>query len=187
MLLPYFDVPIKYINSLQANGNLSTMIKYFTFSISIAFISWIVGMVINAALSRTQFYQNRLSRLNFLKHEKANHLLGIELFKWFIMHSPFKFFNPKLSIRKKILVRELAEYRSEMTTAELSHLFAFTFMAIFICIKIYNGLYLFAGVMLLVNVLMNLYPSLLQQQNKRRIDRYLQMLKQRSVTACTES
>jgi hypothetical protein len=155
------------------------MIKYFTFSLSIVFISWIVGMVINALLSKTDFYQ-RLSNLNFIKDEKLNAMIGLEPFKWIIMHSFFKYFNPKLSIKKRIVISELGAYRSEMTKAELGHLFAFLFTGIFIVIKIANGLYLFAAVMLLLNVIMNLYPGLLQQQNKRRIDRYFQLLNQRS-------
>lgn len=156
------------------------MVKYLSFSLSIAFISWIVGMIITASISKTAFYQKNLSRLNFIGNERINYWLGLEPFKWVIMHSFFKFFNPKLSIKKKIFAAELEEYRKEMTTAELNHNFAFAFMAVFILIKIFKGLYLFALVMLVVNMLMNLYPSLLQQQNKRRIDRYLNILRQRS-------
>ncbi|WP_217277303.1 hypothetical protein [Pedobacter foliorum] len=157
------------------------MNKYLTFSLSIAFISWIIGMIITALLSKTDFYQQRLSNLNFIKDEKVNEMLGLEPFKWIIMNSFFKYLNPKLSITKRILMSELGEYRLEMTKAELSHHFAFLFMGIFILIKIIHGLYLFAIVMLIVNILMNLYPSLLQQQNKRRIDRYLYILNQRSL------
>ncbi|WP_307532469.1 hypothetical protein [Pedobacter sp. W3I1] len=138
-------------------------------------------MIITALLSKTDFYRKRLSGLNFMKDEKVNDMLGLKPFKWIIMHSFFKFFNPKLSIKKRILASELGAYRSEMTTAELNHLFAFIFMGIFIFIKIFQGLYLFAMVMLLINILMNLYPSLLQQQNKRRIDRYSNILKQRGL------
>jgi len=138
-------------------------------------------MIINALLSKTNFYQKKLSSLNFIKNEKVNYYIGLESFKWIIIHSVFKYFNPKLSIKKKILLGELGGYRSEMTTAELNHLFAFVFMGIFILIKIFYGLYLFAIVMLFVNILMNLYPCLLQQQNKRRIDRYLDILNKRSL------
>ena len=155
------------------------MLKYFTFSISIVFISWVVGIILNAMVSKTGFYQKRLLSLNFIKNERVNHWLGLESFKWFIMHSFFKFFNPKLSIKKRILASELKEYRAEMTVAELNHLFAFAFMGMFSLFKVYQGMYLFASVILLVNVLMNLYPSLLQQQNKRRIDRYLHLLNKR--------
>jgi hypothetical protein len=157
------------------------MIKYFSFSLSIAFISWIIGMIVTVLLSKTYCYRHTLSNLNFIKDETLNAMIGLELFKWIIMHSFFKYFNPKLSMKKRIKATELGEYRSEMTTAEINHHFAFLFMGIFVLIMIFRGLYLSATVMLLVNILMNLYPSLLQQQNKRRIDRYLQILAQRSL------
>jgi len=158
------------------------MIKYLTFSLSIAFISWIVGMLITALLSKTNLYNNRLSRLNFIPDEKFNELIGLSLFKWIIMNSFFKYFNPKLSIRKQIVVGELQAYRSEMTKAELGHNFAFLFMTVFVLMKVFQGLHIFVLVMLVVNILMNLYPSLLQQQNKRRIDRYLRAINQRTKT-----
>jgi hypothetical protein len=156
------------------------MIKYLEFSLSIAFISWIAGMLVTALLSKTALYHSRLSNLNFIANEKINILIGLKPFRWIIMHSFFKYFNPKLSMRKHIAVSELGEYRSEMTKAELNHLFAFLFMAVFVLIKLADGLYMFALVMLLINIVMNLYPSLLQQQNKRRIDRYLSVLNRRT-------
>ncbi|PST83176.1 hypothetical protein C7T94_11290 [Pedobacter yulinensis] len=159
------------------------MLQYFSFSIAIAFISWIVGMILNAMFAKTDFYQAHLLSLNFIKNEQLNALLGLEPFKWIIMHSFFKYLNPKLSIKKKIVPAELAVYRAEMTLAELNHLFAFAFMLLFVAFKLFQGLYLFALVLLVVNVLTNLYPSLLQQQNKRRIDRYMAVLQRRSVSA----
>jgi hypothetical protein len=79
------------------------MIKYVTFSLAIAFISWIVGIFKNAFFSRSDFYQKRLCHPNFIKDEKINRLLGLDPFKWVIRHSIFKFLNPKLSIKKRIL------------------------------------------------------------------------------------
>ncbi|QIL39830.1 hypothetical protein G7074_11475 [Pedobacter sp. HDW13] len=155
------------------------LIKQITFSFAIAFISWIVGMLLNAFLAKTTFYQP-LTHLNFIKNEKLNKLLGLNVFKYILLHSFFKFFNPKLSMKKKIKASELNEYRKEMTAAELNHLLASGFMNVFIFIKIFKGLYLFALVITLVNLLMNIYPVLLQQQNKRRIDKYLTILTLRS-------
>lgn len=53
------------------------VIKYFTFSISITFISWIVGMFVNAFLKNTTFYNKKLSNLNFIKNEKFNKSIGL--------------------------------------------------------------------------------------------------------------
>ncbi|WP_432709943.1 hypothetical protein [Pedobacter sp.] len=161
------------------------MIKYITFSLFIGYISWLIGMIITSLLSKSEFYQQQLSSLNFIKDEKVNEMLGLEPFKWVIMNSFFKYLNPKLSIQKRIFMSELREYRSEMTKAEFNHNFAFLFMGIFILIKVFQGFYIFAIVMLLVNILINLYPILLQQQNKRRIDRYLQLMNQRSLQNLT--
>lgn len=57
-----------------------------------------------------------------------------------------------------------------MTKSEIEHLIAFVF-ASFAIAKFYNHNYLFCLIIMIVNILMNLYPSLLQQQNKRRIDK----------------
>ena len=152
------------------------MIKYLTFSFAISVISWIVGMVMNAGLIKTPFYKQYLTKLNFITDENLNRYIGIGTFKWIIIHSLFKYFNPKLSLKKKIMPSELPDLRNEMTIAEISHLIGFVFVMGFILVKVGQGYYLFALIMLIVNILMNLYPSLLQQQNKRRIDKYSKLL-----------
>ena len=85
----------------------------------------------------------------------------------------FKFLNQKIKIERKINITDLKNIRNEMTKSEIDHLFAFVFVLIFITILYFKQNYLFATVMLLVNIAMNLYPSLLQQQNKRRIDKLI--------------
>jgi len=45
-----------------------------------------------------------------------------------------------------------------------------TFVAIY---KSISNNYLFGLTIMIVNILMNLYPSLLQQENKRRIDKLI--------------
>jgi hypothetical protein len=157
------------------------MIKYLTFGFAISFISWIVGMIVNAALIKTPYYNQKLSNFNFLSNENLNKYIGIEIFKWLIIHSIFKYFNPKLSLKKKINVSELADLRNEMTIAEMGHLIGFCFVTVFVLVKLINGNYLFAFIILIVNILMNLYPSLLQQQNKRRIDQYTKIIALRAA------
>jgi len=157
------------------------MIKYLTFSFAISTISWVIGIVVNAILIKSPYYYQKLSNLNFIKSDRLNKLIGIEIFKRMIIFSPLKYFNPKLSIKKQVKVSELPDLRREMTIAEISHLIAFAFVMIFVIIKLLNGQYAFALVMLMINILMNLYPSLLQQQNKRRIDKFSQIMTLREV------
>lgn len=158
------------------------MIKYITYSISIAFISWIVGMIINALLIKTAYYHNNLSNLNFIKSKRLNKIMGLGMFKWIVKNTFFKFFNPKLKLKNKIELTELDTLRNEMTISEISHLIAFVAVAAFALVKCINGQYLLALVMMIVNTLMNLYPSLLQQENKRRIDRFKKVAASKYLT-----
>ena len=148
------------------------MIKYLTFSISISFISWIVGMIFNSILIKTEYYKN-LSNLNFIVSKSLNKKIGIGFFKWIVKNKPFKYFNQKLKLKTKIGITELNILRKEMTFSEISHLIGFGFVTIFTIIKLANADYLFALIIMIVNTLMNLYPSLLQQENKRRIERLI--------------
>ena len=145
------------------------MIKYLTFGISISFISWMVGMIINSILMKTKYYK-KLSNLNFIPSKSINKKIGIEYFKWIIKNSFFKFFNQKIKLNKKT---ELTVIRREMTLAEISHLIGFFFVIIFATYKSITHNFLFGFTIMIVNVLMNLYPSLLQQENKRRIDKLI--------------
>ncbi|QHS57922.1 hypothetical protein GWR56_09995 [Mucilaginibacter sp. 14171R-50] len=143
--------------------------KYISFSIAITFISFIVGMVINAILKKTSLY-NKLSDLNFIKNDKRNKWIGVGIVRWIVLNTPFKFLNQKLKATERTGLRKL---RDEMTSAEIDHLIGFVFVAVFASVKFYKSDWLFGITIMTVNAVMNLYPSLLQQQNKRKIDRVL--------------
>lgn len=149
------------------------MITYVTFSISIAFISWIVGIMINALLQNTRFYRKQLSNLNFIKSDALNKIIGLGVFKWIVKNTFFKFFNQKLQLKGKINMTDLDYLRKQMTISEIGHLMAFIFASLFAFDKFLKFNFLFGFTIMLVNVLMNLYPSLLQQVNKRRIDKLI--------------
>ena len=146
------------------------MIKYLTFGISISFISWLVGMILNSILIKTEYYK-KLSNLNFITSNSLNKTIGIKYFKWMVKNSFFKFFNQKIKLKNK--KTELTEIRKEMTIAEISHLIGFVFVTFFAIYKSITHNYLFGLTIMVVNILMNLYPSLLQQENKRRIDKLI--------------
>jgi hypothetical protein len=147
--------------------------KYLSFSISIAFISWIVGMLINAILRKTEFYNNHLTKLNFFPGERTNKLIGINIFRWIVKNTFFKSFNQKLKFKRKIEKEDLIKLRAEMTISETDHLIAFAFVTVFAIVKFLHFGYLFGLVIMLINIFMNLYPTLLQQENKRRIDKLI--------------
>ena len=70
----------------------------------------------------------------------------------------------------------MIKLREEMTNSEISHLIGFTFMLLFAFFVFLKAKFIFGIVIMSVNILMNLYPSLLQQQNKRRIDKLIKKL-----------
>lgn len=147
--------------------------KYLSFSIAITFISFIVGMAVNAVIKKTKFYNNELSNLNFIKSKKLNKWFGVDIVKWTVKNTPFKYFNQKLKLKNKIEKTDLHKLRKEMTSSEIDHLIGFVFVAIFALVKFYKTEWLFGFTIMIVNILMNLNPSLLQQQNKRRIDKLI--------------
>ncbi|MBB4119623.1 cytochrome b561 [Mesonia hippocampi] len=146
------------------------MIKYLTFGISICFISWIVGMILNSIIVKTEYYE-KLSHLNFIESKNLNKKIGIGYFKWIVKNTFFKFFNQKIKLENKNV--ELTEIRKEMTIAEISHLIGFIFVTGFAVYKSFTHNLLFGLTIMIANTLMNLYPLLLQQENKRRIDKLI--------------
>lgn len=150
--------------------------KYLSFSIAITFISFIVGMAANALLKKTALYNAELSNLNLVRSDIINRCLGVDLVKWIVKNTPFKYFNQALKLKGRIEKADLNKLRQEMTDAEISHLAGFVFVTVFAFVKLYQTGWLFGLMIMIVNVLMNLNPSLLQQQNKRRIDKFLKKL-----------
>ncbi|BDD11716.1 hypothetical protein FUAX_41480 (plasmid) [Fulvitalea axinellae] len=146
------------------------MLKYLFLGFSISLGSWIFGMLFNAIFMKTKYY-DRFSNLNFIRSRSLNKIMGIEYFRWIIKNSFFRFFNQKIKLENKSV--DLNEIRKEMTIAEVSHLIAFLLVSVFAVYKsLSDGV--MAGMLISVgNVLLNLYPSLLQQENKRRLDRLI--------------
>ena len=126
-----------------------------------------MGMILNSILMKTVYY-DKLSNLNFIRSKDLYNKIGLKTFKWIVKNTFFKFFNQKIKVENQN--DDLNEIRKEMTFSEISHLIGFTFVTIFAFYKIFSVGLIFGLTMMIPNTLMNLYPSLLQQQNKRRID-----------------
>lgn len=127
-------------------------------------------MIMNSILVKTDYYK-KISNLNFIESKTLNKNIGIKYFKWIVNNTFFKLFNQKIKLKNK--KTKLTEIRKEMTIAEISHLIGFIFVTAFAIYKSFTQNLLFGLIIMLVNVLMNLYPSLLQQENKRRIDKLI--------------
>ncbi|MCV9385105.1 glycosyl-4,4'-diaponeurosporenoate acyltransferase CrtO family protein [Reichenbachiella ulvae] len=150
-------------------------LNHLIFSISICFISWIVGLILNAIAMKLPQYQ-RLAHFNFVESKRLNRYMGIGVFKWIVKNTPFKFFNQKLKATAKLNLDQLNDLRKEMTTAEIGHLIGFVFVAGFAVYQLFLMHWVSTFSIMLANTLLNLYPSLLQQENKRRIDRLIKVV-----------
>ena len=135
-----------------------------------------------ALIRNTNFYKTRLSNLNFVKSDIINQMLGVGLVKWIVKNTFFKYLNPNLRFDKKSNISQIKTIRNDMIKAEIDHLFAFLFVSIFMVIAINNHKFLSALIILFTNIIMNLNPSLLQQQNKRRIDKLLSKFEKQEKT-----
>lgn len=146
--------------------------QYISLSISIVFFSFMVGMMLNALIKKSKLYV-KFSNFNFIKSDVVNQIIGIGVFKWMIKNTFIKFFNQKIKINKEMNVSDLKNIRDEMTKAEVEHLLGFGFVVLIILVLIFKQNFLFAGILFIVNIIANLYPSLLQQWNKRILDKKL--------------
>jgi hypothetical protein len=124
---------------------------------------------------KTAYYQ-KVSNLNFITSKRWNKRIGIKYFKWIVKNTFFKFFNQKIKIKDQ--KTDLTVLRNEMTLSEISHLIGFIFVMLVAIYQSFAVNILFGVIMMIPNVLMNLYPSLLQQENKRRIDRLIRRQKE---------
>ena len=149
------------------------ILSILTFSFCITFCSFIIGMICTAMVKNTKLYTHKLSNLNFIKSDRLNNVLGVSFVRWMVRNTFFKFLNPTLKFNRSSNILDLQNIRKLMTKAEIDHLFAFCFVLIIVLIVVLKGKYTLGFVLLICNILMNLCPSLLQQQNKRRIDKLI--------------
>ena len=112
-------------------------------------------MMINSVIKKTKFYNNELTNINLIKSETLNKLLGVDLVKWIVKNTPFKYFNQKLKLKNKTEKTDLYTLRKEMTNSEIEHLIGFVFVLIFVCIKFYKTEWQFGLTMIIINLLMN--------------------------------
>ncbi|MCC5866654.1 MAG: hypothetical protein JJU31_16150 [Wenzhouxiangella sp.] len=154
------------------------LLNGFTFGLSLTIVSWMVGIIGGAMLLKTIYFE-RLSNLNFISSKSLNKAIGIGQFKWVVKNSFFRYLNQSIKVGGK--TTGLASVRSEMTVAEINHLIGFVFVAAAALYQSFNIGIAFGLSMMIPNVFLNLYPSLLQQENKRRIDRLLNRRPRQSV------
>ena len=136
------------------------------------FVSYAVGQIVADYLLNKQkvdWFENQ----NYLS-DRHTKLLGILLLGWLIRHTFMGWFNKKLKLKPSASNDDLMTLKNEMTSAEAGHLVAFYFLLIVnLAFILYDLEWWYIVLFFLINVVFNMYLVLLQQYNKRRIDRLI--------------
>jgi len=149
------------------------MLKTYIFAISFTFSLSIIGLLVNNAIKNKPFYRI-ISNFNFIKSEAANRYLGVILFKKVLVKSFWRHLNPTLKMEGLSDKAKLITLRNEMTSAEIGHLVALlcTFIAV---IVMHEKRYYEDAIIpiLICNIIFHVYPPLVQQYNKKRLDKVI--------------
>lgn len=147
------------------------------YTLKVVFVSWMVGHASTLVLQKVFSINTRL-QFDFVATEKMNALLGVGICKRVLAGSFLQYFNRSLRIRcRKPGLRELVEVREAMTYAETVHLIAFVcVLGIAVMNIIRDEHHGMTATICAVNIVVNLYPVLVQQMNRRRIDRVIRTM-----------
>jgi len=143
------------------------------------FASYGIGASLTPLILQTKL-KKQLFNNHFLDDKWTKYLCVLHL-GWLIKHSFMGNFNKKLTYKGKINKEKLLLLKQEMMYAEVGHLVAFFFLLFINGLIIYFKLTLWYIILFFfLNVVFNFYLILLQQYNKRRIDKLLKTLPSKS-------
>jgi len=136
------------------------------------FLSYAFGQIIADYLlkkKKVDWFENH----NYID-DKLTKSLGILVFGWLVKNTFMGWFNKKLKLSAAAGIEDLQVLKREMTASEAGHLVAFYFLLIVNIVLVFMGLeWWYIIVFFIMNVIFNMYLVLLQQYNKRRIERIL--------------
>ena len=137
-------------------------------------ISMIIGIFTVNAIKNTKLY-HLINENTISENESFYKFLGTGIIKKLFINTPLKNFNTQIVINKsKLNITALNDLKMKMTDAEIGHIVAFVVIIAtsgFLYILNQNG---FVIVVLNgLNITFNLYPILIQQQNKLKIDKMI--------------
>ena len=148
-------------------------------AVAVIFLSFIVGMMGNSILRRLTIYE-RLSNRHLFSKPKSYERLGILWYRKILLATPLRLFNTNIRFPANRSLETLESIRMHMINAEMSHWVGFAAMLVLnVAAWWYRGLTV-GLVYLIVNIIGNLYPCLLQQYNRLRLATVITAAKRRS-------
>ena len=149
-------------------------------AIAAMFLSFIVGMAVNALLRRLEIYE-RLSNLRLFSDPKSFENIGVLWYRKILLATPLRYFNPNIRFSSNRSKETLDSIRVHMANAEVSHWVGFfAMLPVMVAAWWYRGSTVGLAYLVL-NVLGNLYPCLLQQYNKNRLNKVIAITKKRNA------
>ncbi len=131
----------------------------------------VLGTMIIKLIGIYEWFENH----NYVE-DNLTKRLGVLKLGWVIRNSFLGSFNQKLKYRGRVNHEKLVQLKKDMTFAENNHLNAFILLQILVVFLAFKGIELWQiATYTVLNIIFNLYLVLLQQYNKRRIDRILKM------------
>lgn len=139
----------------------------FWIFVSYAIGAWLSAIIVNSSLNKYVLDKHFMS-------DTWTKRLGILHFGWLIRHSFMRVFNQKIKYKGKLNHEKLVQLKHEMTLAEVGHLIGFYFLMIINLLFIYLKVdWRYVLVFFVLNIIFNFCLVLLQQYNKRRIDKLI--------------
>lgn len=150
--------------------------------IAVMFLSFIIGVFADLVLRRMPLYGWMSARFLFAD-AKTYERLGVERFRRILLATPLRMFNTNIKLPKNRDLQLLKDIRKHIATAEVSHWVGFAVMMV-VTVYAWSSYGPKVGVSFVVlNVVGNLYPCLLQQYNKKRLYQLIAVMERRK--SCT--
>lgn len=129
-------------------------------------LSWIATITLVTHLSFTSTYYDTRP---FERTGQFYERIGIRLVKKFLRRGPLRILSPTLKLPKENTVSALLNLENEMRKAETAHSLTLIFMLSVVDYAAANGWIDAVMWMLLFNIILNVYPIMLQRYNRIKL------------------
>ncbi|MEM9588432.1 MAG: hypothetical protein AAGA03_14205 [Planctomycetota bacterium] len=146
------------------------------------FLSFVIGVIADPFLRHVADY-TWLSSRYLLRDQATYESIGILWYLRLLDATPLGSFNRSIHFTRNRDLKTFIVIRDHMASAEVSHWVGCTAMLGMTFVAIWYRGFLVGAAYVVFNILGNVYPCLLQQYNKRRLTRLIE-LAERRVRTC---
>ncbi len=150
--------------SLHAFGFRSPVVAFIVNWMVMACVATLF-LVVRVSLPST-YYEAR----PFERSGRVYECIGIRLVKKFLRRGPLRILSPRLRLPKEKTVVTLRNLQNEMRKAETAHVLTLVLMLLLIGYSAVKGWLDAALWLLLFDLLLNVYPIMLQRYNRIKLD-----------------